>query len=70
MIDLDVIHWEGEGYSQRRDKQSAIQMATEAATSPQWIIEGVFGWLAEVLVDRATALIWIDLRGMIARWGS
>lgn len=31
------------------------------ATGPSWIIEGVYGWLAEVALERATALVWLDL---------
>jgi len=37
-------------------------MTRSAGSGSRWIIEGVFGWLAEVVVERATALIWTDLQ--------
>ena len=59
VFDLDLFHWE-DGH--RRDRESAIQMTRSAGSGSRWIIEGVFGWLAEVVVERATALIWTDLQ--------
>ena len=69
-FDLDLFRWDGR---QRRDTESAIQMTRSAGSGSRWVIEGVFGWLAEVVVERATALIWIDLQwddckaGLLAR---
>jgi hypothetical protein len=31
-------------------------MTLEVSSQPRWIIEGVFGWLAEVTLPKATAL--------------
>ena len=31
-------------------------MTLEVSSQPRWIIEGVFGWLAEVALPKATAL--------------
>jgi hypothetical protein len=36
-------------------------MTQAEAAGPRWIIEGVYGWLAEVALPRATSLIWLDL---------
>lgn len=36
-------------------------MVREAAEGPKWVIEGVYGWLAEEAAPRATALIWLCL---------
>jgi adenylate kinase family enzyme len=58
---LDNLHWEPDQPGVPRDKQVAFQDARTIATSPTWLIEGVFGWLAEAALDRATALVWIDL---------
>jgi len=41
-------------------------MTLEVSTQPLWIIEGVYGWLAEVALPRATALIWLDLPWSLA----
>ena len=60
-IDLDSIHWEPGGYGVPRDKQLALNMVRQEASEAAWIIEGVFGWLAQEAVPRATALIWLDI---------
>ena len=68
-IDLDLLHWEGDGYGVKRDESAARQLVRAAADQPRWIIEGVFGWLAEVAVPRATTLIWLDVPWNICRAG-
>ena len=60
-VDLDTIHWEPGGYGVVRDKQVAIDMVHQEASGPAWVIEGVFGWLAQEALPRAMALIWLDL---------
>jgi adenylate kinase family enzyme len=60
-IDLDALHWEDAGYRRKRDEEMARQMTRAAASEPRWIIEGVYGWLVEVALPRATALGWLDL---------
>jgi adenylate kinase family enzyme len=69
VIDLDLLHWEGEGYDRKRDEDSARQMTLKVSAQPLWIIEGVFGWLAEVALPRATALIWLDFPWSLCRAG-
>jgi len=60
-IDLDAVHWEPGGYGRRRDAETARAMVREAAAGERWVIEGVYGWLAQEALLRATALIWLDL---------
>ncbi|HUK58951.1 MAG TPA: hypothetical protein VLV50_06940 [Stellaceae bacterium] len=36
-------------------------MVRDAAAAPRWIIEGIYDWLAEAALPRATALLWLDL---------
>jgi len=73
VADLDLLHWESDGYGRKRDEEVARRMASEIASRDFWIMEGVYGWLAEVAVPRATALIWLDLpwslchAGLLAR---
>lgn len=57
--DLDLLHWRDEG--SKRDESEAKALVADLAKGPSWVIEGVYGWLAEVALDRATALIWLDL---------
>jgi len=68
-IDLDLLHWEGDGYGVRRNEDVARKMALDVANQPRWIIEGVFGWLAEVALPKATALIWLDFPWSLCRAG-
>jgi adenylate kinase family enzyme len=59
VFDLDAIHWQDHGH--KRDEAIARNMVAEIAAQPHWIMEGVYGWLAEAALPRATALIWTDL---------
>ena len=73
VIDLDTVHWLDGGRGPKRDQEQATHLVREAAAAPRWIIEGVYGWLAEAAAPRATALVWLDLpwplclEGLIAR---
>jgi adenylate kinase family enzyme len=69
VIDLDLLHWEEDGYGRKRDEDAARQMTLEVSSQPRWIIEGVFGWLAEVTLPKATTLIWLDLPWSLCRAG-
>src|SRR5260370_7689640 len=60
VIDLDLLNWEGDDYGRKRDENDARRMTLEVSAQPFWIIEGVYGWLAEVALPRATALISLD----------
>jgi hypothetical protein len=44
-------------------------MVSEVAAGPSWVIEGVYGWLAEIALPRATALIWLDFPWAVCRDG-
>ena len=69
VIDLDLLNWEGNGYGRKRDEDAARRMTLEVSTQPLWIIEGVYGWLADVALPRATALIWLDFPWSLCRAG-
>jgi uridine kinase len=60
-IDLDSIHWEPEGFEVARDKDAARLAVRQIAARENWIIEGVYGWLAREAASRATTLIWLDI---------
>jgi adenylate kinase family enzyme len=59
-IDLDRVHWL-DRVGSKRDEGQAKEMVAAFAAKPRWVIEGVFGWLAEVALPSATSLIWLDL---------
>lgn len=59
IYDLDVLHWHADG--RKRDESDAKNRVAQIASGDHWVIEGVYGWLAEVAFPRADALIWLDL---------
>ena len=59
VLDLDLIHWHDDG--RKRDEGGSKDMVRAVVPSPSWIIEGVYGWLADIAAPRATALVWTDL---------
>jgi len=61
IIHLDDIHWEPGRYGIARDRTLRDEMVTAAANDDRWIMEGVYGQLVNLVLNRATALIWIDL---------
>jgi energy-coupling factor transporter ATP-binding protein EcfA2 len=60
VMDLDRVHWQDQ-VGLKRDEREAKAIVSAFAAKPGWIIEGVFGWLAEVALQSATTLIWLDL---------
>lgn len=68
-VDLDLLHWENDGRGPKRDESAARALVHDVAAGSTWIIEGVYGWLAEVAIPRATALIWLDLPWSTCREG-
>ena len=68
-IDLDRLHWEDDRYGRKRAEGEARELAKAAATPPDWIIEGVYGWLAEAVIPRTTDLVWLDLPWAVCRAG-
>ena len=59
-VDLDEIHWLPGGFNARREPAVAMDMVRIKAADDSWVIEGVFGWLANEALPRATMLIWLD----------
>ena len=69
VIDLDLLNWEGDEYGRKRDDDAARRMTLDVSAQPRWIIEGVYGWLAESALPRATALIWLDFQWSLCHAG-
>lgn len=69
VFDLDAFHGDGAGYARRREPSEARALVSGGALQERWIIEGVFGWLAELAVPRVKTLIWLDLPGEACREG-
>src|ERR1700761_8918526 len=68
-VDLDLMHWEEGGYGLKRNEDVARKMVIDISDQPRWVIEGAFGWLAEVALPKATGLIWLDFPWSLCRAG-
>lgn len=60
-IHLDDLRWIPGQYGLARDNQLVLNEVVEAGKADCWLMEGVYGWLANAVLHRATSLIWIDL---------
>jgi adenylate kinase family enzyme len=69
VISLDSIFWLPGGFSQKRAPEERNRMIVDARSKPAWIVEGVFGDLAEQFLDHADLLIWLDLPWEVCRSG-
>ncbi|WFU12891.1 AAA family ATPase (plasmid) [Rhizobium sp. CB3090] len=61
VIHLDDLRWQPGQYGVARDNSRVFDDVVEAGRADTWLMEGVYGWLANAVLDRVTALIWIDL---------
>jgi adenylate kinase family enzyme len=60
-IALDVIFWESGGYNRKRDACEVQADLQKIHSSGTWLVEGVFGHLADVFISFADTLIYMDL---------
>lgn len=60
-IHLDDMHWEPGHYGKARDTALRDDDVKAAAQADEWVMEGVYGQLVNMVLDRVTTLIWIDL---------
>jgi adenylate kinase family enzyme len=58
---LDDLRWLPSQYGVARDNRLVFNEVVEAGKADRWLMEGVYGWLADAVLHRATSLIWIDL---------
>ncbi|MGZ2405700.1 hypothetical protein ACVIKO_002960 [Rhizobium ruizarguesonis] len=61
VVHLDDMHWEPGRYGIDRDRALRDEMVKAAAERHAWVMEGVYGQLANMVLNRTTILIWIDL---------
>ncbi|MBB3464548.1 AAA family ATPase [Rhizobium sp. BK377] len=60
-IHLDDMRWVPGHYGVARNNRLVFNKVVEAVQAEAWLMEGVYGWLAEGVLGRATTLVWIDL---------
>lgn len=61
-IELDRLHW-GENWSHREDFQQQVEAL---AAREQWVIEGNYRAVRELVWSRATAIVWLNYSILVA----
>jgi adenylate kinase family enzyme len=61
LVDLDQVYWQEKSYGTKRDDMLARNLVEKATAKPAWVIEGVFGALCRIALQKATGLIWLDI---------
>ena len=61
VIHLDQIFWMPGGFNEKKSRDEAIREVEEKRNENSWIVEGVFGELAELFLSRAQTLVYLDM---------
>lgn len=69
VIHLDHLFWVPGGFNEKRSGEVVQAEIACKKEESKWIVEGVFGELAERFLDRADYLIWLDFPWSICREG-
>jgi adenylate kinase family enzyme len=61
VIHLDRIFWMPGGFNEKKSNYEMFREVVEKRQENSWIVEGVFGELAELFLPRAQTLIYLDM---------
>lgn len=61
IVHLDDLFWEPGGFDNKRYPEEVDRLIEKSKHTASWIVEGVFGELAERYFTDAELLIWIDI---------
>lgn len=61
LFHMDAIRWDSNGYEIRRSLADINKDLEAIKKKKQWILEGVFGKMAQECLPFSTKLIWLDL---------
>jgi adenylate kinase family enzyme len=67
IIHLDELFWEPGGFDRKRAPDDVLALVEQSKLRKDWIVEGVFGELAQLYLDQADVLIWLDLDWDVCR---
>jgi adenylate kinase family enzyme len=62
-VHLDELFWQPGGFDAKRDQEEVDRLIEESKRTASWVVEGVFGELAERYFAEAELLIWLDIVG-------
>lgn len=61
LIHMDVLFWEPDKFGVKRPQEIVYAEIAALARKKTWVVEGVFGELAQEFCPKADTLIWLDL---------
>lgn len=67
VVSLDDIFWEPGGFDRVRNADVVTALVAQVLKQEHWIVEGVFGELAQRFLSDAEQLIWLDLDWPVCR---
>lgn len=60
VVHLDDIFWEPGGFNRKRTEEEVNHLIEKSMSAASWIVEGVFGDLAQHYFSDANCLVWMD----------
>jgi adenylate kinase family enzyme len=69
VVHLDKLFWMPGGFNEKRPKDETRNTVELKRKEDSWIVEGVFGELAELFLPQAQSLIFLDMDWPICRTG-
>jgi len=67
VVHLDNLFWKPGGFDKNRSREEVDFLIRQSKGGPSWVVEGVFGELAELYFDVADLLIWLDIDWLICK---
>ena len=61
VVHLDDLFWEPGGFEKKRSREEVELLMQQSKEGASWIVEGVFGELAQQYLDVAELLVWLDI---------
>src|SRR5271170_8065506 len=69
VVHLDQLFWMPGGFNEKRPKDEIKNEIERKRKNSSWIVEGVFGELAELFLSRAESLVFLDMDWTICHAG-
>jgi len=69
VIQLDRLFWMPGGFNEKRPKGEVNNEIKQKIKQDSWIVEGVFGELAEMFLPQAQSLVFLDMDWTVCRAG-
>src|SRR6516225_2727440 len=69
VVHLDKLFWMPGGFNEKRPSDEIKNEVEQKRKEASWIVEGVFGELAEMFLPKAQSLIFLDMEWSVCREG-